>query len=151
VDVKVEEAVTKGMRTVCAAGALAVLGSGLWMSGCNSAPELTKTNAQTLIQSDYDKRPAEPATIAVDDAGLKQGLNAKLWKLVKVYPNNRWADYTLTDEGKKAVIKQRMLTILRMTWWRMCKRQRARGLRRYTTGRESRTRCRTSRTTRSTG
>ena len=94
---------TKGIKTVCAAGALAVLGSGLWMSGCNSSPELTKTNAQTLIQSDYDKRPAEPATIAVDDAGLKQGLNAKLWKLVKVYPNNRWADYTLTDDGKKAV------------------------------------------------
>lgn len=55
-----------------------------------------------MIQADYDKRPAEPAVIAVDDMGLKQGLN-KLWKLTKVYPNMRWADYTLTDEGKKAV------------------------------------------------
>jgi hypothetical protein len=94
--------VTKAIK-ICAAGALAILGSGLLMSGCNSAPELNKTNALTLIQSDYDKRPAEPATIAVDEVGLKQGLNSKLWKLTKVYPNNRWADYALTDDGKKSV------------------------------------------------
>lgn len=93
---------TKAIK-ICAAGALAILGSGLLMSGCNSAPELNKTNALTLIQSDYDKRPAEPATIAVDEVGLKQGLNSKLWKLTKVYPNNRWADYALTDDGKKSV------------------------------------------------
>lgn len=98
----VEGAVTKAL-TICAVGALAIVGSGLLMSGCNSAPELSKTNAQTLIQADYDKMAAQPATIAVDDVGLKQGLNSKLWKLTKVYPNNRWADYALTDDGKKAV------------------------------------------------
>ncbi len=77
--------------------------SGLLTTGCKSAPDLTKTAALTLIQAEYDKRPAEPVTIAVDDMGLKQGLNAKLWKLTKVYPNNRWADYVLTDDGKKAL------------------------------------------------
>ena len=94
--------VTKSMK-ICAAGALTILGSGLLMSGCNMTPELNKTAAQTLIQADYDKRPAEAATIAVDGVGLKQGLNSKLWKLTKVYPNNRWADYALTDDGKKVV------------------------------------------------
>ena len=93
---------TKAFK-IWTAGVLAILGSGLMMSGCNSAPDLNKTNALTLIQGDYDKRNAEPATIAVDDIGLKQGLNAKLWKLTKVYPNNRWADYALTDDGKKSI------------------------------------------------
>jgi len=93
---------SKTMKTF-AAGALAVLGAGILMSGCNSAPELSKTAALALIQADYDKRPAEPATIAVDEMGLKQGINTKLWKLTKVYPNNRWADYVLTDDGKKVI------------------------------------------------
>lgn len=98
---------TKAMK-IGSAGVMAVLGmvllgTGLVTTGCNTAPELNKTNALTLIQADYDKRAAEPATIAVDDMGLKQGLNSKLWKLAKVYPNNRWADYTLTDDGKKAI------------------------------------------------
>jgi hypothetical protein len=83
--------------------ALTILGTGLFFAGCKSAPDLTKTEALTLIQADYDKRPAEPATIAVDEMGLKQGINTKLWKLTKVYPNNRWADYVLTDDGKKAI------------------------------------------------
>jgi hypothetical protein len=85
--------------SICAAGALAVL----TITGCKFTPELDKNTALTLIQSDYDKRPAEPATITVDEVGLQQGLNSKLWKLTKVYPNNRWADYVLTDDGKKAV------------------------------------------------
>jgi len=94
--------VTKAFK-IWTAGILAILGSGLLMSGCNSAPDLNKTSALTLIQGDYDKRTAEPATIAVDEIGLKQGLNSKLWKLTKVYPNNRWADYALTDDGKKSI------------------------------------------------
>jgi len=94
--------VTKAFK-IWTAGILAILGSGLLMSGCNSAPDLNKTSALTLIQVDYDKRTAEPATIAVDEIGLKQGLNSKLWKLTKVYPNNRWADYALTDDGKKSI------------------------------------------------
>lgn len=79
-----------------------VVGAGLLTVGCKSAPELTKAKAQSLIQAEYDNRPAEPLTIAVNDMGLKQGINAKLWKLTKVYPNMRWADYTLTPEGKAA-------------------------------------------------
>jgi hypothetical protein len=94
--------VTKLMK-ICAAGVLAILGLGLMVSGCKSAPDLSSTTALTLIQADYDKRAAEPATIAVDDMGLKQGINSKLWKLTKVYPNNRWADYVLTDDGKKVL------------------------------------------------
>ena len=85
------------------AGALAIMGAGMLLNGCNFTPELNQTAAVTMIQADYDKRPAQPATIAVDDMGLKQGINSRLWKLTKVYPNNRWADYALTDEGKKAV------------------------------------------------
>lgn len=79
-----------------------VVGAALVVNGCKSAPELTKANAQTLIQAEYDNRPAEPLTIAVNDMGLKQGISSKLWTLTKVYPNMRWADYTLTDDGKKA-------------------------------------------------
>ena len=93
---------TKSMK-ICATGALAILGSGMLIGGGNMTPDLNKTTALTLIQADYDKRPAEPATIAVDNMGLKQGLNSKLWKLTKVYPNNRWADYVLTDDGKKVL------------------------------------------------
>ena len=91
------------LMKICAAGALATLGTGLLITGCHSAPDLNKTAALALIQADYDKRPAEPATIAVDDMGLKQGISSGLWKLTKVYPNNRWADYALTDAGKKAI------------------------------------------------
>ena len=86
-----------------AAGVLVVLGAGVMMTGCNFTPELSKTMALTLVQADYDKRTPAPASIAVDDMGLKQGINSKLWKLTKVYPNNRWADYTLTDDGKKVI------------------------------------------------
>jgi hypothetical protein len=94
--------VSKQMK-IWAAGALVVLGAGLLMTGCKSAPDLSKPAALALIQADYDKRPAEPATIAVDELGLKQGINSNLWKLTKVYPNNRWADYALTDNGKKSI------------------------------------------------
>jgi len=75
----------------------------LLLNGCKSAPDLSKTAALALIQADYDKSPAAPATIAVDDMGLKQGISSGLWKLTKVYPNNRWADYVLTDAGKNAI------------------------------------------------
>ena len=81
----------------------ALVAGGAVLTGCNFAPDLSKTAAMTMVQAEYAKRPAEPITIAVDHIGLKQGLDAKLWKLIKVYPNQRWADYTLTDEGKKAV------------------------------------------------
>ncbi len=84
-------------------GALLVMGTGLWATGCKSTPDLSQADAEKLIQAEYDSRPAAGAGIYVNEIGLKQGLNAKYWKLTKVYPNNRWADYTLTDDGKKAV------------------------------------------------
>lgn len=84
-------------------GALAVVGAGVWLVGCNFTPDLSKTTAQTILQAEYDRRPAQGATIHVDGVGLRQGLAANYWKLIKVYPNQRWADYRLTDEGKKAL------------------------------------------------
>ncbi|HTX75729.1 MAG TPA: hypothetical protein VMD29_05950 [Terracidiphilus sp.] len=90
----------KKLFEVCALGALAAVGAGLLMSGCKSTPELSKDTAQSLIQAQYDKQPSG-VTITVDETGLKQGLTAGYWKLTKVYPNNRWADYTLTPDGKK--------------------------------------------------
>lgn len=82
---------------------VAFLGTGLLLAGCKSTTDLTQAGAQQLIQAKYDQTPPVGVTITVDDLGLKQGLTAKYWKLVKVYPNNRWADYALTDDGKKAV------------------------------------------------
>ncbi|HWE85613.1 MAG TPA: hypothetical protein VG267_11765 [Terracidiphilus sp.] len=92
----------KKLFEVCALGALAAVGAGLLVSGCKSTPELGKDTAQALIQAQYDQQPAG-VTITVGDAGLKQGLAAGYWKLTKVYPNNRWADYTLTPDGKKVL------------------------------------------------
>ena len=83
--------------------AIGLVALGFALMGCNSAPDLTKTAAQALIQAEYDKRPAEGVIVMVDRVGLKQGLDAHYWKLTKVYPNNRWADYILTPEGKKAL------------------------------------------------
>lgn len=87
----------------CVFGSLALMGVGLMLTGCKSKPPLTSADALALIQAEYDNRPAAGATIAVFETGLKQGLTAKYWKLTKVYPNQRWADYTLTDEGKKVL------------------------------------------------
>lgn len=84
-------------------GALLLAGAGLWVTGCKSAPELSQADAQKMIQADYDSHPAAGAGIYINEVGLKQGLNAKYWKLTKVYPNNRWADYALTDDGKKVL------------------------------------------------
>lgn len=97
-----EEEVVKRTVKFGAVGVLAVLGVGLMVNGCSFTPDLNKTAAMSMIQASYDQRPTQPAIIAVDSMGLKQGLSANLWKLTKVYPNQRWADYTLTDTGKKA-------------------------------------------------
>lgn len=86
-----------------AIGTVVLLGTGLWLGGCGSTPDLTKATALALVQAQYDQRPAAGINIKVDDMGLRQGLTAKYWKLTKIYPNNRWADYTLTDEGKKVL------------------------------------------------
>jgi len=83
--------------------ALAILGWGLVLAGCKSAPELTAANAQTLIQASYDQAPPAGVAIRVDDLGMRQGVTAKYWDRSKAFPNKYWADFKLTDEGKKAV------------------------------------------------
>lgn len=93
----------KKLFQVCALGSLAVAGAALLVSGCKSSPELSKDTAKSVIQAYYDHQPPAGITITVDDTGLRQGITAGYWKLTKVYPNNRWADYTLTDDGKKAL------------------------------------------------
>jgi hypothetical protein len=77
------------------------------LSGCKSAPELTQANALALIQAKYDQTPAVGAIITVDQAGLARGVTAKYWARTKLYPNNYWADFTLTPEGKKVLKLQK--------------------------------------------
>jgi hypothetical protein len=84
-------------------GTVALLGVGIVLAGCKTAPELTAANAQALIQAKYDAMEATGAGIVVNDLGMRQGATAKLWDRTKVYPNKYWADFTLTADGKKAV------------------------------------------------
>jgi hypothetical protein len=84
-------------------GGLALAGVGLFMAGCKSAPDLTAANAQALIQAKYDQDPAVGANINVDDLGMRQGVTAKYWDRSKSFPIKYWADFKLTDAGKKAV------------------------------------------------
>jgi hypothetical protein len=84
-------------------GAMALLGAGLILAGCKSAPPLTQTQAQSLIQAKYDQAPPAPITITLTDPGMVQGVTDKYWDRTKVYPNHLWADFTLTDDGKKLI------------------------------------------------
>jgi hypothetical protein len=85
-------------------GALVIGSAGLVMTGCKSAPDLTKDNAQALLQARYDHQTPSGITITVDKMGLQQGLTAGYWKLTKIYPKqDGWADYTLTPDGKKVL------------------------------------------------
>jgi hypothetical protein len=84
-------------------GALAILGAGLLLAGCKSAPDLTAAQAQALIQAHYDALPAAGTNITVDDLGMRQGVTAKYWTRSKEYANRFWADFALTDQGKKAI------------------------------------------------
>jgi hypothetical protein len=86
-----------------ALAAFAFLAAGLLVTGCKSAPELTAPEAQALIPASYDQTAPVGASITVNDLGLRQGATAKYWTRTKVYPNMYWADFTLTDEGKKAL------------------------------------------------
>lgn len=86
-----------------ALGALTAMGAGLLMTGCKSSPDLSKDTAQSVIQAYYAHQTPAGITIVVGDTGLRQGLTAGYWKLTKVYPNQRWADYTLTPEGQKVL------------------------------------------------
>jgi hypothetical protein len=80
-----------------------MLGAGLAVTGCKSAPPLSQADAQKMIEAYYEQQPPASVNIYVDSTGLRQGFDAKYWKLTKVYPNKRWADYDLTDDGKKTV------------------------------------------------
>jgi hypothetical protein len=83
--------------------AVALLVAGTALAGCKSAPELTQSQALSLIQAKYDQSPPVSITLLVDDLGMRQGATGKLWDRTKVYPNKIWADFKLTPDGKKAV------------------------------------------------
>lgn len=87
-------------------GVLVGMTSAMIAVGCKSAPDLTPTQALALVQAKYDQTAPVGVNILVDDAGMRQGITAKLWDRTKVYPNKLWADFKLTDEGKKAVTLQ---------------------------------------------
>lgn len=80
---------------------LCLLGGSALITGCK--PELTSAAAQSLIQAEYDHRPAANMSITLDETGIRQGIAAKYWTPTTLYPNKYWADFTLTPEGKKVV------------------------------------------------
>jgi hypothetical protein len=84
-------------------GSLAILCAGLLVGGCKSAPDLTHANAASLIQASYDQAAPVNTDIVVNDLGMREGITAKYWQGIKKYPNGYWADFKLTDEGKKLV------------------------------------------------
>ena len=84
-------------------GMAVLVGTGLVVAGCKSAPELTKEQALKMVQDKYDQTAPVGVNILVDDAGMRQGATAKLWDRTKIFPNKLWADFKLTAEGKKAV------------------------------------------------
>jgi hypothetical protein len=84
-------------------GVVAVVGAVLVVSGCKSAPELSKDQALKMVQDKYDQTAPVGVNILVNDAGMRQGATAKLWDRTKVFPNKLWADFKLTAEGKRAV------------------------------------------------
>ena len=84
-------------------GVVALLGAGMILAGCKSAPDLTGTQALGLIQAKYDQTPPVGANIIVNDLGMRQGAVAKLWDRTTIYPNKYWADFKLTPDGKKAI------------------------------------------------
>ena len=84
-------------------GGVAFAGMGVFISGCKSAPELTASQAQSLIQAKYDADPPVAATVNIDDLGMRQGVTAKYWDRSKSYPIKWWADFKLSDAGKKAI------------------------------------------------
>ncbi len=84
-------------------GFVALLGAGLLVAGCKSAPPLTQSQAQAMIQAKYDQTPAAGIDITVGNAGMAQGALDGYWARTKRYPNGYWADFTLTPDGKKVL------------------------------------------------
>ncbi|MGA8727710.1 MAG: hypothetical protein WB608_03085 [Terracidiphilus sp.] len=84
-------------------GVAAILGVGMFLGGCKSAPDLTQSQALALIQADYDHAAPAGVNILINDLGMRQGISAKYWTRTTIYPNKFWADFTLTPDGKKVV------------------------------------------------
>jgi hypothetical protein len=80
-----------------------LLAAGMALAGCKSAPDLTQSQALALIQTDYDHGTPQGISIQVNNDGMVQGAQAKYWSRTTIYPNKYWADFKLTDEGKKVV------------------------------------------------
>ena len=83
--------------------ALALLGAGLAVAACKSAPPLAQADALFAIQAKYDQTTPVNTDIVVNDLGMREGVTAKYWEGVKKYPNGYWADFKLTPDGKKVV------------------------------------------------
>jgi hypothetical protein len=81
----------------------ALLTAGMALTGCKSAPELSQSQALALIQADYDHGTPQGISIEVNNDGMVQGAQAKYWNRTTIYPNKYWADFKLSDEGKKIV------------------------------------------------
>jgi hypothetical protein len=87
-----------------ALAAVVLVSSGIMVTGCKSAPELSKDQALKMVQDKYDQTAPVGVSILVNDAGMRMGATTgKLWERTKVYPNKLWADFKLTADGKKAV------------------------------------------------
>jgi hypothetical protein len=84
-------------------GTMVLLSTGWWLAGCKSAPPLTQTQAQAMIQAKYDQASPAPLDITLANQGMTQGILAKYWVETKRYPNGYWGDFTLTPDGKKLV------------------------------------------------
>lgn len=82
---------------------VAILGVGMMVAGCKSAPELTQDKAMSMIQAHYDAAAPSGFEIRVNNNGMVQGATAKYWQRTTIYPNKYWADFKLTDQGKKLV------------------------------------------------
>jgi hypothetical protein len=82
---------------------LVVFGVGMMVSGCKSAPPLSQDQALTMVQAHYDAAAPTGIDITVNNDGMIQGATAKYWQRTTIYPNKYWADFKLTDTGKKLV------------------------------------------------
>jgi hypothetical protein len=81
--------------------AMALLSVGLAVAGCKSAPELTKQQAESLIQAKYSSLAGQPVSITIGDRGMQQGVSAGYWTGLKRYPNGYWGDFKLTPAAQK--------------------------------------------------
>ena len=75
----------------------------LLLVACGGSPHFTSSQATALIQARFDQQPPVSATVMVNDDGMRAGVIAKYWDRSKAYPNRYWADFKLTDTGKKVV------------------------------------------------